>query len=329
MVKFSDVRHLPKLIRHFAYYRRVLKAAREADAILALDPVSVGFPAMKAAKRAGKPFVVKIVGDYAWEQGRQRFGIVADLDTFVRTKTVPFPVGALRWIQTRVAKNAVRVIVPSTYLKDVTAIWGIPAEKIEVIYNAMQSEKPGRVHESVAALSRPLVVSVGRLVPWKGMLGTIDAVAAVSESVPSVSLAIVGDGPEHANIGTHAKKLGSRAVLTGRLSHADTLTVMESADAFVLNTSYEGLSHLLIEALALGVPVVTTDVGGNGELIRNGENGLLAPPGDADALVEALRRILSDKELAARLSREARESAKRFSVEALIPRTATFLKSLV
>src|SRR3989338_1641940 len=90
LVKFSEVRHLQKLIRHYVYYRRVLKAARGADAVLALDPVSVGLPAMWAAKRAKKPFVVKIVGDYAWEQGRQRFGVEAELDDFVQTETGPF-----------------------------------------------------------------------------------------------------------------------------------------------------------------------------------------------------------------------------------------------
>src|SRR3989344_1930156 len=83
LVKFSDVRHLPKIIRHYFYYRRVLEAARGADAVFALDPVSTGLPAMRAAKKAGKPFAVKIVGDYAWEQGVQRFGVTLDLDEFV------------------------------------------------------------------------------------------------------------------------------------------------------------------------------------------------------------------------------------------------------
>ena len=101
LVKFCDVRHLPKLVRHYAYYRRVLKAARAADAVLALDPVSVGLPAMWAAKSAGKPFVVKIVGDYAWEQGQQRFAVTQSLDQFVTTIDAPFFVRMLRRIQTR------------------------------------------------------------------------------------------------------------------------------------------------------------------------------------------------------------------------------------
>src|SRR3989344_6621979 len=101
LIKFSEVRHLPKLIRHYVYYRRVLAVARNVDIILALDPVSVGLPAMKAARKAGKPFVVKIVGDYAWEQGVQRFGVTHTLDAFVKEKRVPFSVRMLRRIQTR------------------------------------------------------------------------------------------------------------------------------------------------------------------------------------------------------------------------------------
>src|SRR3989344_4699138 len=169
LVKFSDVQYLPKIIRHFAYYRRVLKAAKNADVVLALDPVSVGLPAMKAAQKARKPFVVKIVGDYAWEQGQQRFGITQTLDEFVQTQRVPFRVQVLRRIQTRVAREAARIIVPSEYLKGVVATWGIPIGNIEVIYNAVPIEKLGVVPEAVSALPRPLVVTAGRLVPWKHM----------------------------------------------------------------------------------------------------------------------------------------------------------------
>ena len=133
LVKFSEVRHLPKIIRHYVYYRLILKAARSADVILALDPVSVGLPAMYAARKARKPFVVKIVGDYAWEQGQQRFGVKQSLDEFVMTKDVPFPVHLLKLIQTRVARSATRIIVPSEYMKGILIKWEITKEKIFVI----------------------------------------------------------------------------------------------------------------------------------------------------------------------------------------------------
>src|SRR3989344_5398382 len=138
LVKFNEVRHLPKGIRHIAYYFRVRKAARSADIVLALDPVSAGLPALWAARRAGKPFVVKIVGDYAWEQGQQRFGVTKTLDEFVQTKRVPFPVWLLQKVQTGVARRARQIIVPSKYLKNIVSAWGVRAEKIKVVYNGIE-----------------------------------------------------------------------------------------------------------------------------------------------------------------------------------------------
>ena len=197
-----------------------------------------------------------------------------------------------------------RIIVPSEYLKNIVAAWGIPNEKIEVIYNAVILEAPGTVPPTVATLPRPLVVSVGRLVPWKHVDGIIDAVARLRREGGQTSLTIVGDGPEKSRLAAHAeKKLGSDYIFTGALSHADTLAVMKSADAFVLNSSYEGLSHLLIEALTLGVPIIATRVGGNPEMITDEENGLLVPVGDTPALARALARVLVDTELRARLRR--------------------------
>ena len=325
VVKFSDVRHMPKFLRHYAYYRRVLEAARSADVVLALDPVSTGYPAQWAARKAGKPFVVKIVGDYAWEQGRQRFGISDDLDTFISRKRVPFPVWLLRKVETGAARFAARVIVPSEYLKRVVTSWGIAGEKIDIIPNAVPDMAPGEVPSAVSALPRPLVVTVGRLVPWKRVDGVIDAVAGVL----GASLAIVGEGPERAALTERAsEKLPGRALFTGALPHPDTLAVMKSADVLVLNSSYEGLSHLLIEALMLGTPVIATNVGGNPEVITDNEDGLLVSPKDPHALSNALARLLGDEALSTRLSLAAEASAKRFSTETMLAKTVALLTSL-
>ncbi|MFA6414368.1 MAG: glycosyltransferase family 4 protein [Candidatus Paceibacterota bacterium] len=327
LVKFSDVRHLPKIVRHYVYYRRVLKAARRADVVLALDPVSVGLPAQKAAEKAGKPFVVKIVGDYAWEQGQQRFGVTQTLDEFVQEKKVSLPLRVLRQIQTRVALAAAKVLVPSGYLKNVVTEWGVPSDAIQVVYNAVSPEEPGTVPSAVMGLPRPVVVTVGRLVPWKGMSGVIDSVAGLSDEGGKASLVIVGDGPDHVPLISHAEKaLEGRCIFTGALPHADTLATMKYADVLVLNSSYEGLSHILIEALMLGVPVVATEVGGNTEVIQDGENGLLVPFGDTAALSGALARILKEGKLRSHISARALESAKRFEVETMLRETANLLK---
>ncbi|MFM2330805.1 MAG: hypothetical protein RLZZ26_312 [Candidatus Parcubacteria bacterium] len=297
LVKFSDVRHLPKIVRHYAYYRRVLKAARDADVVIALDPVSVGLPTMKAAKKAGKKFVVKVVGDYAWEQGVQRFGITETLDEFVKTIHVPFAVRALRRIQTRVAQSATRVIVPGKYLKKVVETWGITPEKIDVIYNSIELLTVPEMKERPEGF---LVVSSGRRVPWKGF-----------ESLERVV----------------ARDLSWQLFIASGLPRGETLGWVRSADVFVLNSSYEGLSHALIEAMMLGTPVIATDVGGNAELIEDGVTGLLIPR-DEEALLAALKNIEQDPTAARTRAASAHKRMQKFTPEEMLSTTSTLLKSL-
>jgi glycosyltransferase involved in cell wall biosynthesis len=280
---------------------------------------------MFASKKLGKPLIVKIVGDYAWEQGRQRFGVTQELDDFVRTKQPSWFVRALQKIEQRVAKHAAQILVPSMYLKQIVETWGVAEEKINVIHNAVYVEKIGSVPPEVLSLPRPLVVSVGRLVPWKNMSGIIDAMA----TIPNASLAVVGDGPLRKELIEHGEKvLSQRYVFTGALSHADTLAVMKSADVFVLNSSYEGFSHLLIEALALGVPIVATAVGGNAELIADGENGVLVESGSVEALTSAIKRVTTDTTYAEKLRSAARTTASRYTVDTMLAKTSALLQSL-
>jgi glycosyltransferase involved in cell wall biosynthesis len=140
----------------------------------------------------------------------------------------------------------------------------------------------------------------------------------------------VGDGPERASLARHAEeKLSRRCVFTGQLPHTDAIAVMKSADAFVLNSSYEGLSHMIIEALMLGVPTIATHIGGNPEVITDSKNGFLIPPEGTSALASALARVLGDEELRNNLAREAKESAKRFSVETMLSATAHAVTTIV
>ncbi len=328
VLKFGSVRRYPKIVRHVAYSVLLMRALKDADAVLALDPVSTGLSAMLAAKIMRKPFFVKVVGDYAWEQGTQRYGIRETLDEFVRSRHVPFQVSALRSVQAAVARAARTVIVPSEYLRGIVAAWGIPPEHMTVVYNAMQAEPAGTLPSAAASASRPRVVSAGRLVPWKGMSGIIDAMVAVRGGIPDATLLIAGGGPDRDSLEQYAHaRLGSAATILGPLSHADTLALVADADVFVLNSTYEGLSHLLIEALSLGKAVIATAVGGNPELVEDGKNGLLVPPGDRDALADAITHLLSTPEHRAVLGTAARDSMERFTTAAMADATVKILTS--
>lgn len=325
VLKFRDVRTYPKIFRHLCFFWRVYQEAKHADLVLALDPVSVGLPSVLAARLRKKPFVVKVVGDYAWEQGTQRFGVKSSLDDFVRTNDVPILVRVLRAVQVYTTSRASAVIVPSEYLKSIVCAWGIPPESVHVIYNAVKLEREGEVPDMVKALPKPLIVTAGRLVPWKHVSGVIDAVAK-----SSASLCIVGDGPERSQLEAHAAHtLSGRTAFTGALSHADTLAAIKQADVFVLNSSYEGLSHVLIEALMLGKTIIATDIGGNPELITDQHNGMLIPSGDTSRLAEAIMRVLADPKLATELGAHARVSSERFTLSHMIEQTSELLKKLV
>ncbi|HCR52225.1 TPA: hypothetical protein DIV48_01085 [Candidatus Kaiserbacteria bacterium] len=299
VVKFSDVRRLPKLIRHYVYYRRVLRVARSADAVLALDPVSVGLPAMKAAQKAGKPFVVKIVGDYAWEQGVQRFGVTQELDAFVQKRQSSWFVRRLQAIEKSVAFAADKVIVPSHYLQHIVAAWGIPEEKISVIHNGI--ELPERIPERQKKEGKFLIVSAGRRVPWKGF----EAIERVAQ--------------KHAHWHVY---------IASGLPRDEALGWIKAADVFVLNSHYEGLSHVLIEAMVIGTPVIATNAGGNATLVVDGETGLLIPPADDASLERALIAVEHDPAAAKKRARAAQKQMNDFSVLHMLWTTTELLKKL-
>ncbi len=153
----------------------------------------------------------------------------------------------------------------------------------------------------------PLVVAVGRLVEQKNHSLAVQALA----DVPGAVLAILGEGPLGQKIEDEALRYGvaERVRLVGALPDARSL--LAAADAVVLPSLWEGLPLVALEALAAGTPLVATGVRGIRELVTDGRSALLVPPGDPRALAVALRRVLDDQALAARLAVGGRELAER------------------
>lgn len=327
VVPFTAFRRLAHGVRHLAYFRSVFREAREAQMIFAQDPVSVGLPALLAARLRGKPFVVKIVGDYAWEQAVARFGVGDLLDDFVRRR-YGFRVQALKYLEAFVAMRADRIIVPSDYLKWIVTAWGVPAEKITRVYNAFPDAALLAAKQKHTGYT---VVSVGRLVPWKGFPAVIEAVHVLRAEIPDVHLHIIGEGPDRPRLEVTVHKLGLRSSVTlhGALSHAETLSRMRAADVFVLNTAYEGFSHQLLEAFSVGTPVITTLAGGNAEIVRDRENALGVPYNDVAALADALRQLRRDPALCTTLVERAAQDVSAFTRARMLQETTAILKSLL
>ncbi len=324
VISFDEVRHLPKVVRHFMYFCKVLRHAYHADVVYAQDPVSVGVPALFAARWAFKKFYLKIVGDYAWEQGTQRNGVKDNLDIFSQNKKYPFFVRLLKWTEFFVAWNAEKIIVPSNYLKKIVTNWGVRPDKIKVIYNTFEAENvPTESHEALRTkydFHAPVITSVARLVPWKGFDMLIDVVAEIAKDIKDIKLLIMSDGPDKDRLQKKIDDLhlNDTVMLAGRLPQKELFKFIKASDVFVLNTQYEGFSHLLLEVMALGVPIVTTSVGGNVELVENNKNGLLVNYNNKKELIAAILTVLKVEGEGKRLSDVAKNTVRAFTKERML-----------
>lgn len=169
--------------------------------------------------------------------------------------------------------------------------------------------------------SKPnMVLFLGRLEDRKGIYDLLDAVAGVRAAVPDVRLVCAGDG-DRAGVARYAEQLGiaDAVKFTGRVGPSGKRALLEHAAVFALPSYEEGLPVSLVEAMSAGVPVVATPVGGIPEIVVDGASGYLVGAGDKRSLERVLRRLLTERALAARLGAAARESARlRFSADAAL-----------
>ncbi|OGF49173.1 hypothetical protein A3G55_04430 [Candidatus Giovannonibacteria bacterium RIFCSPLOWO2_12_FULL_44_25] len=314
---------LPWFVRHALFGLRVFLMAIHHDILYAQDAVNSGVVCAISAFVWRKKLIIKVVGDYAWEQGVQRFGVKEVLDDFLNKK-YSFKVELLRKVEKFVANRADKIIVPSEYLKSVVEKWGVRGEKIRVIYNAFDFKSVG--HQLRRPTSK-LIISAGRLVPWKGFGTLIEIMPEILKEVPETRLVIIGDGPEREKLELQITnyKLQKTVILTGNLFREKVLEYLAAADVFVLNTAYEGFSHQILEAMAIGVPIVTTDSGGNPELIENGKEGFLVKFNDKDGLKKKILEILKNPEIAGKLGEAASQKSREFSKERMIEKITRIL----
>src|SRR5204863_6363885 len=165
------------------------------------------------------------------------------------------------------------------------------------------------------ALNGATLAFAGRLTAQKSLTRALDAVAAAS----GVRLVIAGDGPDRDALERHAQDVGvaDRVSFLGAQPRRRVVELFHAADAAILSSSWENFPHTVVEALAAGTPVLATRVGGVAEVVHDAENGLLFPPGDAEAMAAGLRRYFDDDELRARLRATAAGSVRDYDRETI------------
>jgi glycosyltransferase involved in cell wall biosynthesis len=197
-------------------------------------------------------------------------------------------------------------------------------ERIRVVYPGIDADRFAAGRADIELRRRllgtgreTLVLYVGRLDHLKG----VEILLAALERLPGHALAVVGEGPERATLERHARVLGDHVTFLG--GRFDVEIIMASADLLVLPSRTEGVPIVVLEAMAAGLPVVATRVGGIPEAVADVETGLLVPPGDAGALAQAIERMTHDLPLRSAVVAAARRTvAARFTVENMVREVA-------
>lgn len=300
-------RAFPKGVIHVRTAGEIARRARRAEVVYTTGMFG---RSATGALLARKPYVVKLTADPAFERARRRRLVDGDVDEFQRL-TGGAVVRTLRVARNAELRGAAHVFTPSAYLRELAITWGVDGDRVSVLPNPvppLPELAPRDELRRSFGLEGPTLAFAGRLTAQKS-LGV--ALAAVG-TVDGIDLIIAGEGDERVRLERSANE---RVRFLGALPRERVLELFRAADASILSSSWENFPHTVVEALAVGTPVISTDAGGVGEVVRDGENGLLVPAGDTAALASAVRRFFADEPLRERLRAAAAPSVVAYAPE--------------
>jgi len=263
------------------------------------------------------------------------FGASSPTPPLVASRRVDFHLGGnsfSRWKYRQVA----RFIAASGAIRDILVQDGIPAPQVEVVHDGIDVEK-------VQGLPRvdlhvefwlphgvPVVVNVGALVGHKGQKHLLDAMPLVMREVPDTHLVILGEGELRGPLERQIKDLHLEKAVRLPGFREDVLSLMKSADLFVMSSVTEGLGSAVLDAMAMGLAVVGTQAGGIPEAVVHRETGLLVPPGEPKPLAAAIVRLLKDPLRRAQFGHAGRTRVEqRFGVDRLVDGTLAVYREVL
>lgn len=319
VLPFGPYRRWPKGLRHLLYAQAVYRAARRVDVVFAQDTLSVGLAIWLGCRLARRPYVLRVPGDHVWEWAVQRAGIAEGIDAF-QTKGYGRGIEWRRQLRNLVVRGAAAVITPSDYFNRLVRAW-VPGKSVTTIYNGIEPIDSVSAGEKIPRT----IVSAGRLVPWKGFDFLIQCLPAM----PAWQLEIIGDGPDRARLLELAATIGvsERVHFSGQLPRPAVLERIARSAVFALLSGFESFSFQVVEAMRVGTPIIATKIGSLPELITSGAEGVLIPPGDQEAFLDAIKE-LDDPARSAVIAAAARQKSLTFSIDRTITETAALLRTV-
>ena len=298
-----DARAVAELVRLFR---------RQRPDVVHTHSSKAGLLGRLAARLAGVPVVLHTVHGWSFHEGMSPAGraVAAALERVAARWTWPLVVVAEVDAEIGLAAG---IGQPHQYALVRSAV---DVEELRASAGSRRAARAAlRIREDV-----PVVGTVTRLCAQKDPETLLRAARLLAELRPDARLVVIGDGPLRPQVERRIDELGLRSHVTLLGRQSDVAALLPAFDAFVLSSRWEGLPRVILEAMAVGVPVVSTDVGGIAEVVEDQVSGLLVPAGDHVALGNALFRVLREPGLGSRLAEAASTSLDEFDVGRMVER---------
>ena len=321
IIEPSLVREINPLKDPLALFRLTRLIRRGDYAIVHTHSSKAGILGRWAAKLAGTPVIVHTV--HGWGHHDRQHPVVRRIYIWLEKLTLPIT-------------DKLIVVSPLNIEKGLADGIGRPEDYV-VIRSGIELDRfghPQRPRNQTRTdwgipVNAPVVGTVTRLSAQKAPLDFVTAATLVLEQHPDAYFMMVGDGPLRGDVEALAQELGiaDRLVLTGL--RRDIPELMAAFDLFTLSSLWEGLPRVLPQAMATGLPIVATAVDGSSEMIEQGVNGLLTPPGEPDRLADAISSLLGDRERMSQMGALNRERVEAFSATRMVDQIAALYVELL
>lgn len=309
-----------RLQRELSIRAGLLKAAMRADHVYILG---LEHQAVQVCRLLHKPYTIRFGGDIAWETARNAGKTVLNPEDFYHAASDQTYVATELKRRHAWIKHAEKIVLLNTYMKQLFTAWGHDKNdpRVRIIPNGIPGD--WQYHDANKRNGELLrLLFVGRLTNWKSVDLILLALKELQDD--NIVLTVVGDGPQRPMLHdlTRRLELEKSVTFTG-IKHGDDLkTMMRNHDVLILPSVFEGMSNTLLEAGGAGIAVITSTQGGNAELIRHEETGLLVDPFDVGALAKAIATLRDNEALRRRLAEAHQHRVESdFTLDAVVATT--------